>query len=344
MKSEQVLSSASLPLPGSSCTIIILTHTLLLLSILAAQPKDRIEFQVNICTGILTDALDDNPIYAIKVEILSGSDKLKDSTFTDREGKYRIDPVGYLWRPRIRFTSSDYYKKVVILTEDHLDEENNLNLNISLNPIPDEEKPKIFSKGTITSRAKTFFWKGNIFYHLGSNNSAADHNVSRIVINKVRTDKTPQGELLIWINGQEMNPLLCYVPQDGRYENLLAILSGYFPEPIFQRSGLPRFLDDDLLEPTVIFGRIMDAVTDEPVMGAEVSMIGVDHNRRITGPDGKFAFQILEAGEFFLDVVPPLHSRYKNPTKTKLIIKKARGGWYKSNLVLFPKDRSHWAQ
>ena len=170
MKSEQVLSSTSLRLPGSSRTMIILTHTLLLFSILAAQPKDRVEFQV--CM--------------ILVQFAYGH----------------------------RFTSSDYYKKVVILTDDHLDEENNLNLNMSLNPIPDEEKPKIFSKGTMTSRAKTFFWKGNIFYHLESIDSTADHNASRIVINKIRTDKTPQGELLIWINGQEMNPLLCYVPQE----------------------------------------------------------------------------------------------------------------------------------
>ena len=344
MKSDRDFSYPLLTLSDSLCTTIILTHILLLGSILFAQPKERIELQINKCSGTVFNSLTDNPIYAVKVEILSGNNEPKDSTYTDHKGNYYMDPVGYLWRPRIRFTSYDFENKMIMLNENHLDEQGIMNFDISLEPIPESEKPKVFSKGTVASRAKTFFWKGNVYYYLENNSIPSEYNASRIIINEVSTEKSPQGELLISINGQKINPLLCYVPQDGMYENLLAILSGYLPEPLFDDSGLPRYLDEDLLEPTVVFGRIMDALTDKPVMGAEVSIIGISVNKRITGSNGKYAFQILEAGEFFLNVVPPIHSRYNKPSKSKLIIKEARGGWHQSDQILFPKERFHWAK
>ena len=344
MKREQDYSYPILTYSSSSRIIIFITKIMLLVSILTAQPKGRIELQVNKCIGNVTNSLNENPIYAIKVEILSGNYELKDSTYTDHQGNYYIDPVGYLWRPRIRFTSYDYENITIILNEKHLDKDGILKMDISLDPIPESEKPKIFSKGTIASRANTFFWKGNIFYHLENNNIAGDYKVSRIIINRVRTKLSPKSDLLIWINGKERNPLLCYVPQNGKYENLLAILSGYQSDPLFEKSGLPRFIDEGLLEPTVVFGKIMDAITDEPVMGAKVSIIGMNLNKRITGSDGKYAFQILETGEFFLDVIPPIHSRYENPSRSKLMIKNARGGWHQSDQILFPKDQFHWAK
>jgi len=344
MKSNQDFSYPLLTLSDSPHATIILTHILLLGSILFAQPKERIELQINKCSGTVFNSLNDNPIYAIKVEILSGNNEPKDSTYTDHKGHYYMDPVGYVWRPRIRFTSYDFENKMIILNQNHLDEQGIMNFDISLDPIPESEKPKVFSKGTVASRAKTFFWKGNVYYYIESNSIASDYKASRIIINEVSTEKSPQGELLISINGQESNPLLCYVPQDGMYENLLAILSGYLPEPLFDDSGLPRYLDQNLLEPTIVFGRIMDALTDEPVMGAEVSILGISLNKRITGSDGKYAFQVLETGEFFLNVVPPINSRYNNPSKSKLIIKEARGGWHQSDQILFPKDRFHWAK
>lgn len=316
---------------------------MLLINILLPQPKDRIEFQINKCFGTVTNELNDNPVYAIKVEIISGNNEIKDSTFTDHEGKYFMDPVGYVWRPKIRFTSYDFYDKTIPLNGEHLDNQNILTMDISLEPIPEDEKPKVFSKGTLASRAKTFFWKGNIFYHLERNSVPSNYNASKITIKKVRTKKDREGNLLIWINDMERNPLLCYVPQNGKYENLLSILSGYLTDQTFEDSGLPRYLNEDLLEPTIVFGKIIDAVTDEPVMGAEVSIVGLNLRKRVTGPDGKYAFQILETGDFFLDVVPPLNSKYENPARIKLMIKEERGGWHQSNQILFPKDRFKWA-
>ena len=319
-------------------------HLLILFSIVHGQPKERIELQINKCSGNVTNSLNGNPIYAIKVEILSGNNNLKDSCFTDNQGNYYIDPVGYVWRPRIRFTSSSYTfkNKIIFLKETNLDNKGILKLDVSLDPVPEDEKPKVFSKGTIDSRAKTFFWEGNVFYYLDNNSNANDYKASKFIIKKVDTDISSNGDLILWINNKEINPLLCYVPQNGNYENLLSILGGYLSDPLYKTSGLPRFLDKSVLEPTVVFGKITDAQTNEPVIGAEISIVGINTNKRITSIDGKYAFQIPEVGNFVLKVIPPMNSKYEVPSDIELIIKEARGGWHQSNQRLIPKRSYNW--
>ncbi len=309
-----------------------------------AQPKVQIEFQVNTCKGFVIDELSNKPIYGIKVDILSGSKEIKGSAYTDKEGKYFIDLVGYLWRPRIKFTSYDYGEKIILLNNSHINDTNNVNIDVAMSKIPDDKKPKIFKKGTISSRAKTFFWKDNIFYQLDRNSVPGSYKASRIIINQVSASQNTNGELELSINGNKINPLLCYVPQNGKYENILSILSGYMDNKVFDKSNLPKFLDEHLLEPTLVFGKIIDAITKEPITGAEVKILGISDNRRVTGIDGRFAFQIPEPGEYFLDVVPPFKSEYDSPPKKTLSINNGRGGWHKSDQILFPKDRFHWAK
>ena len=311
---------------------------------LIAQPKVQIEFQVNTCRGVVIDKFSNQPIYGIKVDILSGNKEIKGTAYTDNEGKFFIDLVGYLWRPRIKFTSYDYDEKIVLLNDSHIKDTNNVYIDVEMSKIPDDKKPTLFNKGTISSRAKTFFWKNNIFYHLDKNTVPGSYKASRIIINQVSANHTVKGELELSINGNKINPLLCYVPQNSKYENILSILSGYMDDKIFDKSNLPRFLDEQLLEPTLVFGKIIDAITKEPVTGAEVKILGISSNRRVTGVDGRFAFQVPEPGEYFLDVVPPFQSDYDSPPKKTLSIASGRGGWHKSDQILFPKDRFHWVK
>lgn len=304
------------------------------------QSKDWIEFQVKKCSGTLTARVDGSPIYAVKVSVLSGNKEVKDSTFTDLEGNFVLEHVGYVWKPRIKFESPDYYNKTVLLKRKHLNSENEIELDMTLNPIPDEKKPITFDKGTISERAKTFFHEGGIYYSLASNDKPYDFKSERIIINSVKTDHTEKNKLLLWINGSEVNPLLCYVPQSGRYENLIAILAGYKNDTEFEDSLLPRYLDDRLLEPTIVFGKVLDSKTNEPVAGVEVLIDNKSKDMRVTGRDGRFAFQIGTTGEIAVNLRPP-GKKYKAPATSKLIIKNPKGGWIQTNQFLTPVDSSH---
>ena len=304
------------------------------------QSKDWTEFQVKKCSGKLTTRTDGSPIYAVKVSVLSGNKEVKDSTFTDVEGNFLLEHVGYVWKPRIKFESADFYKKTLLLKQKHLDSENEIKLDIILDPIPEDKKPITFDKGTISERAKTFFHEGGIYYSLASNETPYDFKSERIIVNSVKTDQTEKNQLLLWINGSEVNPLLCYVPQRGKYENLISILAGYNDEFEFENSLLPRYLDDNLLEPTIVFGKVLDSETNEPVPGVEVLIENSSKDMRVTGRDGRFAFQVNIPGQLELNLRPP-GKKYKIPAASKIIIKNPKGGWIQTNQFLTPRYSSH---
>ena len=318
----------------------IFLYPIFIASLVSPQSKDWIEFQVKKCSGTLTTRFDGSPIYAVKVSVLSGNKEVKDSAFTDLEGNFVLEHVGYVWKPRIKFESPDYYNKTILLKQKHLNSENEIELDITLDPIPDEKKPITFDKGTIAERAKTFFHEGGIYYSLTSNNKPYEFKSERIIINSVSTDQTEKNKLLLWINGSEVNPLLCYVPQSGRFENLIAILAGYTDETEFADSLLPRYLDDSLLEPTLVFGKVLDSETNEPVAGVEVLIDNESKDMRVTGRDGRFAFQVGITGEIALNLRPP-GKKYKIPATSKLIVKNSKGGWIQTNQFLIRRDSSY---
>ena len=80
-------------------------------ALLHAQPKEGIEFKVNTITGFVIDSSTSKPIMDVNVDIFTGNGVLKHSAITDEYGYYERPIVGYLWKPKIRFTVHNYYVK-----------------------------------------------------------------------------------------------------------------------------------------------------------------------------------------------------------------------------------------
>jgi hypothetical protein len=119
----------------------------------------------------------------------------------------------------------------------------------------------------------------------------------------------------------------------GRYENLASIIDDYFPSPIFEASGLPLFIPEDLLYPSVIFGKVLDVNSHKPVVGAEVRIVGIT-NSRMSDIEGRYAFQIDNAGTYELVISPPFGYKTIYSGVSEIVVKSPKGGWYLSNHYL----------
>ena len=91
------------------------------------------------------------------IEVLSGNNMVKDSTFSDENGFYLMENVGYVWKPKIRFSHRDFHTHSEKLLPIYLDSMNNVLHDAILNPIPDENKIKPILKSSRESRAESFF-------------------------------------------------------------------------------------------------------------------------------------------------------------------------------------------
>ena len=300
---------------------------------LSAQPKETIEFQLNTISGQVLNSLDHTPVNNLKVELLSGNNLLKGSSITDENGNFTMENVGYVWKPKILLVARDYHQLTMKLNADELDSLNNITLHPMIKPIPDDQRIPNLGKTAIESRSESFFVKGSVFYYLSIINDY--FSAERIIIKskKVITDGT--GFIILTINEVDYSPERCYVPQMGEYENLSYIMDDYFPEPVFAPSGLPHYLDENLLQPTIIYGTVFDARTRKIVPGAEVNIAGTS-KWRITDELGKYAFQINEPGSYQVIVNPPFGYSSSQTGITEILVKSARGGWYLSNHHLNP--------
>ena len=300
---------------------------------LSAQPKETIEFQLNTISGQVLNGLHQTPVKNLKVDLLSGNNLLKGSSITDENGNFTMENVGYVWKPKILLVARDYHELTLKLNPDELDSLSNITVHPMMTPIPDDQRISYLRKMTIESRAESFFIKGSVFYHLSIINDY--FSAERIIIKskKVITDGT--GFIILTINEVTYSPERCYVPQMGQYENLSYIMDGYFPEPVFGSSGLPQYLDENLLEPSIIFGTIFDSKTQKIVPGAQVSIAGTS-KWRITDKVGKYAFEINKPGSYQVIVNPPFGYSSSQTGKTEILVKSARGGWYNSNHYLNP--------
>ena len=307
---------------------ILLKSSLLVLSFIMSQPKEQIEFQLNTISGVIFNAADSTPLMDLKVEILAGNNILKDSTFTDENGYYRMENVGFLWKPKMRFSLQNFQTKLYKLDPEKLDSLNDMLIGEVVFPVPDEDQIPELKRSTIKSRAEMFFIKHNVFYNLKDNQSA-----ERIVIDTCIAIETDPGFIVIKINDIIYDVARCYVPQEGKYENLSYILKSLLTEPIFEKSGNPKFLPDRLLEPNVLFGSIIDFKSGETIMGTEVYIPAL-RQRRISDEDGKFAFTIDKPGIYEILLDPLVNKTSKKMGKSYVIIKTNKGGWYKSNQYL----------
>ena len=307
---------------------ILLKSSLLVLSLIMSQPKEQIEFQLNTISGVIFNAADSTPLMDLKVEILAGNNILKDSTFTDENGYYRMENVGFLWKPKMRFSLQNFQTKLYKLDPEKLDSLNDMLIGEVVFPVPDEDQIPELKRSTIKSRAEMFFIKHNVFYNLKDNQSA-----ERIVIDTCIAIETDPGFIVIKINDIIYDVARCYVPQEGKYENLSYILKSLLTEPIFEKSGNPKFLPDRLLEPNVLFGSIIDFKSGEKIMGTEVYIPAL-RQRRVSDEDGKFAFTIDKPGIYEILLDPLVNKTSKKMGKSYVIIKTNKGGWYKSNQYL----------
>ena len=300
------------------------------LTMLSAQPKEGIEFKVNTITGFVIDSVTSKPIMDVNIDIYTGNGVLKHSAITDENGYYERPIVGYLWKPKIRFSLHNYYKKIFRLDPSVLDSNLNMSVSATIVPVPDEKRIPDLEKSTITNRAETFFIDGNVFYNLVN-----DEKADRIIINSAKAIETNPGFILMKVNDEHYDVARCYVPQEGKYENLSYIMRSLLDEPIFERSGNPTFLDENLLEPSMIYGYVIDIFTGEPVMGAEI-ILSDPFKRRLSDQNGKYAFYVNDSGRYNVSMNPPPHYRRVSIARPEIIIQYGRGGWFKSNFYVHP--------
>ena len=296
-----------------------------------AQPKDAIEFQVDKVSGTILNSATQKPVYGVKIKLLSGNNELKDSTFTNKSGYFVIELVGYVWKPKIRIESRNFQLFNRKIQPNELDSENQIVIDISIDPIPENERIPVIGKKNMEHRAETFFIEGNVFYYATLINSGL--SAERVIIRSREVFKNNDGTLVILVNDTDYDPVRCYVPQMGQYENLTSIMEVYFENPVFKSSGNPVFLPNKVLEPSIIFGTVRDKETGSPIFGAAVKLFGIG-NQRITDKSGKFAFQVLSAGTYTLHVSPPLKSLSKQMNQPEIKINNERGVWLRSDQYL----------
>ena len=297
---------------------------------LFAQPKEGVEFKLNTISGYVIDSLSSKPIMDVNVDIYTGSGVLKHSTITDEFGYYERPIVGYLWKPKVKFSLHNYYKKVIRLDPAKLDSNLNISLNAMMLPVPEEKRIPDLTKSTITNRAETFFITGNVFYYLIDHN-----NADRIIIKTAEAIESSPGFILMKVNDDHYDVARCYVPQEGKYENLSFIMKSLLADPIFEKSKHPLYLNQTLLEPSVIYGYVMNILTGDPVMGAEI-IISEPFKRRISDETGKFAFHINDSGRYDVIMNPPPRYKRVSFARPEIIIYQGRGGWFKSNFYVRP--------
>ena len=294
------------------------------------QPKEQIEFQLNTISGVVLNSIDATPVIQLKVEVLSGSNLIKDSTLTDDNGYFIMEQVGYVWKPKIRFSLKNYQTKTLNLKPNDLDTLNNMVVGQIVTPVPNDQVIPDLIQSTVKTRAEIFFIKGNVFYNLKN----ASH-AERVIIQSSNAIESRPGYIIMNINDKMFDPARCYVPQDGRYENLAYILRSLLRERIFEHSGHPRYLPEKLLKPSVIYGTVINIKTGKPVMGAEL-MLSEPFKRRISDEHGKFAFQVDQPGTYRILMHPPLGYKASNFGDAQILIKYGRGGWYRSNQYVEP--------
>ena len=129
------------------------------------------------------------------------------------------------------------------------------------------------SDDRILKKTKAYFKKGHIVYiiNLKPNNS---YDLERIQINSTFFNLDSKRFIKITINDSiNIDPSYCYVPSEGRYENLGIIQKNYISNPL-KVDNLPQFLPIERLESSLVYGTVRDYRTREPIFGAEVRVYG----------------------------------------------------------------------
>jgi hypothetical protein len=125
----------------------------------------------------------------------------------------------------------------------------------------------------VLNKTRSYFHPGHIVY-VANKTGPKSFNVQRVQVSSVSIDLDLKRFITIKVNDSlPINPSHCYVPSYGIYENLGIIQKNYISNPL-QIEGLPRFLPEEMLDHSLVFGIVRDYRTQQPVFGAEVRVFG----------------------------------------------------------------------
>ena len=275
---------------------------IILISVLLSQdqnselPPDKgVEFRLNGLSGIVFDDVNKKPVEDVVVELYTGNKVLKHSLLTNEDGLFSRQNIGYLWKPRVVLDLENYRTKTVPLLPESLDSTGSIYVEYFIEPLPENERVVKLARNTLTKRAETFFIIGNLFYYAVNKRSA-----KKIIIREAKAIQTKENHILMNVNGKEYDVSKCYVPQGGRYENLSFILKSLLSDPLFKDSGLPVYLPQHLLEPTVIFGTVLDRESGNPIPGAELILSeAINKPTLFSGSDSLSMTKVMPMAEYF---------------------------------------------
>ena len=267
-------------------------------NLIELPPEKGVEFKLNSLSGKVFDQSTNEPVEDVNIELYTGNKVLKLALLTNQMGFFTKDNIGYLWKPRIQLSLENYKMKTIPLLPEFLDSLGNIYVEHSIEPLPENERVPPLERSTLTKRAEIFFIKGNLFYYYVNKRSA-----KKIIIKDVEAIEHKPRHVLIIVNGKTYDVSRCYVPQGGRYENLSFILKTLLSDPIFKESGLPVYMPQHMLEPTVIFGTILDKNNGEPIPGAEIILSeALNKPTYFSGQDSLSITKVMPMAEYFSSI------------------------------------------
>ena len=142
-------------------------------------------------------------------------------------------------------------------------------LNVESSEMYDKQADDLIMKKT-----QAYFHPGHIIYTTKFFRDRTSYSVDRIQIDSVSYSLDSKRFIKIIVNDSiKINPSHCYVPSYGNYENLGIIQKNYISNPL-DIEGLPRFLPEEYLDNSLVFGVVRDYYTRKPIFGAEVRIYG----------------------------------------------------------------------
>ena len=125
----------------------------------------------------------------------------------------------------------------------------------------------------ILNKTKSYFNQGHIVY-IAHKDKDQSYDLERIQIISYEFNLDSKRFIKILLNDSIIiNPSNCYVPSYGQYENLGIIQKNYISNPL-EIENLPRYLPQEKLDNSLVFGTVRDYKTRRPILGAEVRIYG----------------------------------------------------------------------
>ena len=264
---------------------------------------DIFRFDLKYPTTVLTKSLGNTDVYA---EIFDNAGQLLSSDDNGRDSNNFMMKLPLL--PGPHFLKIKHYS---------VDETGDYVVTLESSEMYDKQADDL-----ILNKTKSYFNKGHIVY-IAHENKHQSYYLERIQINSYEFNLDSKRFIKILLNDSiNINPSNCYVPSYGQYENLGIIQKNYISNPI-ETENLPRYLPQEKLDNSLVFGTVRDYKTRRPILGAEVRIYGsqtptngVSQTRLINLING----ETWDGG----NKLPTKRALYKSPTINKYPEEKGR--------------------